>query len=132
MPQPKLRIINQVRLSGRTTAEIKTKMIGVGDKPMTIAYFDIAQNYINKNKKNVMYFHCVAWNKVAEKLMGLPKGSQIIIEKGQLMHSVYKKDGHTYNNVQIMVNEFIVLSESNTAVTEMEKELEQAEDIATY
>jgi single-stranded DNA-binding protein len=132
MPQPKMRIINEVRLSGRTTGEINTKLIGVGDKPMTMAYFDIAQNYINKNKKNVMYFHCVAWNKVAEKLMGLPKGSQILIEKGQLMHSVYKKNGHTYNNVQVMVNEFIVLNENNKSVVEMEKELEQAEDIATY
>lgn len=131
-PQQKMRIINEVRLSGRTTAEIGTRIISSGDKAMTMAYFDIAQNYATKNKKSTMFFHCVAWNKVAEKLAGLPKGSQILIEKGQLIHSVYKKEGRTYNNIQVMVTEFIVLNENNKAVAQMEKEIEEAEDIVAY
>ena len=74
----------------------------------------------------------VCVNKVAEKLAGLPKGSQILIEKGQLVHSVYKKEGRTYNNIQVMVTEFIVLNENNKAVAQMEKEIEEAEDIVAY
>lgn len=128
----KIKTVNEVRLSGRTTREIAVKKVGLGDEPMTMAYFDIAQNYKNKGKQIVMYFHCVAWDKVAERLIGLPKGSEILIQKGFLSHSVYKKEGKTYNNIQIIISDFIIVNENTKAEEEMERELEQAEDITTY
>lgn len=124
--------INEIRISGRTTRDVVIKKVAVGDSAKTMAFFDIAQTLSSKDKKTKrsMFFHCIAWDDIAEELAALPKGSEIVIEKGVLMTNIYKKGNRTYTNTQISIREYSTpLKNKIQAANAITNELEEAEEL---
>lgn len=121
---------NDITISGGIIRDVVVKTVGSGSKVSRMAFFDIGMdNLRGKKLKTSYYFHCVAWDSVADRLMGTLKGTEILINKGYLSHSVYKaKDGRTHNNIQIVVEDFAIIEKGKTDEEIMEKEIEQAED----
>lgn len=122
--------VNSVQISGRIVKDVTVMKVGLKE-PHDRAFFDIAVNYL-KGKKlvNPYYFHCIAWDNIARKLEGTKKGTNILISQGFLSHNVYTsaKTGKKYNNIQIVVDDYVEIHEQQRDMEIMEQEIEQAEE----
>lgn len=124
--------INEFTMLARVVRDIKCTVVG-REKPMNLAKFDVVQGMLfGKKLKTPYYFHCMAWQKAAADLDGVKKGTDLMM-KGFLQQTTVKKDGRTYNNFYLIVQQFEVVAttESRQLHKQVDNELEEAEAMGT-
>ncbi|MGN1337382.1 MAG: single-stranded DNA-binding protein [Candidatus Coprovivens sp.] len=131
-------MINTVFVVGRTTKDIE--IMSKNDKKY--CKFDIAiERYAGGNKKEVDYFHCVAFGFVADYLINYAKkGSKLSIQ-GHLQNSTWTdKQGSSHTQTNIIVDNVDInniyqsdsnnTQQTNTKVKKQEQNQEKQQSIS--
>ncbi|MEL6924511.1 MAG: single-stranded DNA-binding protein [Bacteroidota bacterium] len=109
---------NKVQLIGRLGANPELKKTSSGK---SLAKISVATKEIYKNQKGekvveTQWHNCIAWGSTAERMeVFLKKGNEVALN-GKLVHNSYQTNsGETRYQTQVVINEFMLLSKSNTA-----------------
>jgi single-strand DNA-binding protein len=97
---------NTTILIGRITKalEMKTTVNGVN-----ILSFTVAINKKVKDKDQVSYISCVAFNKTAEILTTYADKGSLVLVDGELQSRSYEKDGKTVYVTEVLVGRVVLL-----------------------
>jgi len=124
------RSINKAIILGNLTRDPELKYTPNG---AAVCTFGVATNRSwttneGQIKEDVQYHRVVAWNKVAE-LCGklLAKGKKVYIEGRLSYRSYVGKDGQQRSITEIVLEDFIVLSNGRRAESQTESEYQTAE-----
>lgn len=122
---------NKVQISGRLVRKAEWRKVNSKGKPVSLATFDIACNYVRGVKtKNAMYFRTIAWAETADRIAAIEQGTPIFITDGYLMHDVYTtKEGHKRNQVKIVAVDFVIEENQRPDETQMKNDLAEEEEI---
>ena len=108
---------NSVQLIGHLGNNPELKVLEGGKKlaTMSMATKDVFKNSKGEKVVETTWHNIVAWGKLAENMeVLLRKGNEVAI-KGKLQHNTYvDKDGIKRYHSQIVANEFMLLSKSET------------------
>lgn len=122
------RSINKVIVLGNLTRDPELKYTPNG---AAVCTFGVATNRSwttneGQTKEDVQYHRIVAWNKVAE-LCGklLAKGKKVYVEGRLVYRSFIGKDGLQRSITEIVLEDFIVLSNGRKPPTQEESDVEQ-------
>jgi single-strand DNA-binding protein len=97
---------NNTVLVGRITKSLEMKTTANG---VNVLSFTLAINKKVKDKDQVSFISCVAFNKTAEIVnQYCDKGSQILVD-GELQSRSYEKDGRTVYITEVIVGRVVLL-----------------------
>ncbi len=123
------RSINKAIVLGNLTRDPELKYTPNG---AAVCTFGVATNRSwttneGQTKEDVQYHRIVAWNKVAE-LCGklLSKGKKVYVEGRLVYRSFIGKDGLQRSITEIVLEDFIVLSNGRRPPTQEDSDVEQA------
>lgn len=121
---------NKVQISGRLVRKPEWKKVNSKGKPVSLATFDLACNYVRGTKiKNAMYFRTIAWAETADRVAALEAGTPIMVTDGYLMHNVYTtKEGNKRNQVKIVAVDFVLEENQRPDETQMQNDLAESEE----
>ena len=109
--------LNRINLTGSTVKKPEIMKKNESGEPSTVI-FNLSQAYYDrKQKKNVpQYIHCVAFGKVAKRLMTKKGSGEPLVERhthlsitGKLVANPTSKNGVYYENVSVMIEDFSVI-----------------------
>lgn len=122
------RSINKAIVLGNLTRDPELKYTPNG---AAVCTFGVATNRSwttneGQTKEDVQYHRIVAWNKVAE-LCGklLSKGKKVYVEGRLVYRSFVGKDGQQRSITEIVLEDFIVLSNGRTSPSQTDNDSEQ-------
>lgn len=104
-------MINNVILVGRTTKDIQLTKSKDGNT--SIVSFQLAVNRRGKDA-GTDFISCKAFNKTAELLTTVTKGSQIGLE-GRIQTGSYEKNGGTVYTTDVMISQITFLEKKGTS-----------------
>lgn len=132
--------LNRINLTGSTVKKPEIMKKDENGEPSTVT-FNLSQAYYDrKQKKNVpQYIHCVAFGKVAKRLMTNKKDSgEPLVERhthlsitGKLVANPTSKNGVYYENVSVMIEDFSVIPGKTQEETKS-SEMKAAETASSY
>ena len=95
-------MLNSLIIEGRIVREAAVNELS-NDKGTKAINFSIAHH---KSKEEAIFLDCVAYNKTAELIGNLPKGTQIILQ-GRINQRKWEDENQvTHNVVEIIVDKF--------------------------
>jgi len=104
--------MNEVRVQGRTTSEVELKKTGQG-KAYVNFNLAVEENFKDAQgewQKSTTFIECIAWDKQAELLATVKKGSLIEID-GKIEVSKYKnKDNVEVKSTKVRANRFYLVT----------------------
>lgn len=133
--------LNRINLTGSTVKKPEIMKKNESGEPSTVT-FNLSQAYYDrKQKKNVpQYIHCVAFGKVAKRLMTNKKDNgEPLVERhthlsitGKLVANPTSKNGVYYENVSVMIEDFSVIPGKTQEETKSSSEMKAAEPASSY
>ena len=97
--------MKQIWIGGRLANTPELKTISRDNKELKLVNFSIASNDRSK-KGTTSFFNCVAFGKTAEFIAKLGKKGVEAFVLGEPRNSVNKKDGKSYPNFEVIVDQF--------------------------
>lgn len=94
-------MLNSLIIEGRIVREAAVKELS-NDKGTKAINFSIAHH---KSKEEAIFLDCVAYNKTAELIGNLPKGTQIILQ-GRINQRKWEDENQVTHVVEIIVDKF--------------------------
>ena len=131
--------LNRINITGSTVKKPEIMKKDESGEPSTVT-FNLSQAYYDrKQKKNVpQYIHCVAFGKVAKRLMTNKKDGEPLVERhthlsitGKLVANPASKNGVYYENVSVMIEDFSVIPGKTQEETKS-SEMKAAETASSY
>lgn len=133
--------LNRINITGSTVKKPEIMKKDENGEPSTVT-FNLSQAYYDrKQKKNVpQYIHCVAFGKVAKRLMTNKKESgEPLVERhthlsitGKLVANPTSKNGMYYENISVMIEDFSVIPGKTQKETKSSSEMKAAESTSSY
>ena len=131
--------LNRINITGSTVKKPEIMKKDESGEPSTVT-FNLSQAYYDrKQKKNVpQYIHCVAFGKVAKRLMTNKKDGEHLVERhthlsitGKLVANPASKNGVYYENVSVMIEDFSVIPGKTQEETKS-SDMKAAETASSY
>ena len=113
MPKP----VNSIKMTGTLVKDPEITVSNKNDKPLKIASFTIAFDWLHGRKLSpAWFFDCVAFAYAADAVEKfLQKGKRILITEGYLQQQKWKnKEGKNMTSHKIVVEDFFLLDYNKT------------------